>query len=171
MGARSRTGQRGAALVESLITAATLVIFLMGVVYLKRLYLRTLQVDQAARASSFAYALGGCVGADPRAALSAEATRGIALRGPDVGAVTSGGFPASTQGSSTLQGAQRRAGFGLPQAVTMEASGAASLSSAGTNGVFSGSVTTHDYVVCNEVPKEGGKFDGLLDEVKSFFTP
>jgi hypothetical protein len=170
MVARSRKARRGAALVESLITAATLTIFLMGVVYVKRLYLRTLQVDQASRASDFAYALGGCAGGDPRASLSAEAKQGVALRGPDVSAVSSGAFPASTQGSSTLEGAERSAGLGLPQAVTMEASGSASLQSSGRGTVFSATVTTHDYVVCNEVPKDGG-FDGLLDEVKSFFTP
>jgi hypothetical protein len=169
MAPRTRRAQRGAALVEALITAATLVIFLMGVVYLKSLYLRTLQVDQASRASDFAYALGGCVGADPGAALSADAKRGVALGGPDVGAVGSGAFPSSTEGNSTLQGAERRAGFGLPQAVTMEASGSATTNGRGTT--FRATVTTHDYALCNEVPKDGPKFDGLVDEVKSFFTP
>lgn len=70
--ARRRRQGRGAVFVEAVIIISCFVLFLIGLLFFRDLFLKKLRLARVARASAIAYSMGGCTDNDPSAWAKAD---------------------------------------------------------------------------------------------------
>ncbi len=161
---RRRHRARGAVLVEALLVAVALVLFLVAFLYVQQLFTRQLHVQKSSRAAALAFSMSACESTGP-SGLSAEDEKLI-------------GAPATAAGSSqTVADAQTRkiaepaaanafskaaadnTGFGMPAVVSI--SDRASASATDGKETLSTSLHSRATLLCNERPREGTLEDSV----------
>lgn len=166
---------------EAVVVISALTLCLLGLCYVRDLYLRQLAVSRLARAAVIAHSMAGCKGELPRDWLGKDIGRyGIAdpsqdsqtARGKDSGAT-----PTSAASGSRAGGILQRAGGtssdgkGVLNPITdTELDGRARVSLRATqrsraSDLFSGKVRSRSYVSCGDEVKDGD-FDRIFGVLK-----
>jgi hypothetical protein len=154
-----RSAAAGAVLLEAVLVIATVIVLLVGMIYLHEVYDRQLQVIRAANAASLAYATHGCQGAT--AVLSPGDAR--VLGGGPSTRPNPGDLAAKARGQlggpagQALSKATQSSGLGLPQEVRTLGSVSVTgpLGAKGGLSAFQTTVRSSDLVLCNDPPRPG----------------
>jgi hypothetical protein len=166
----ARRRRRGAVFVEAVIIITSFVLFLMGMMFFRRVYANKLLAMRAARGAPLAHAMGGCKTNEPQAWLQ---------RDKPAGAGTQRGENKSSQQTtaSPPDDAKAKQVFdSLPQAgqdgsflnpidnVTLSKS----VSVLSKNKGFKGDVASISHASCNDEVRNGD-FDEVVDKITSVF--
>jgi len=170
LSARSRRRRRGAVFVEAVIIITSLVLFLMGMMFFRRVYNSKLFVMRAARGATLAYAMGGCKVNEPKAWLDKD---------KPAGASNDGGQDKSSQPTTARppdDAAAKSIYDDLPQAgsdgnflnpinkVTLSTP----VSVVSQNQRFKGDIGSISFVTCDDEVRNGD-FGELVDKVTKAF--
>ena len=163
---RGASHERGAVLVEALLAIASLILFLLLVLYMQRVFGRELQVQRAARAVAFAYAVGGCEGEAGPSLISPEDAKVIGAPTTDSGSdgtMAKNSKIGEPRARSAFDGASKNQGLGMPESASVGARADATMG----NGLHV-SLHSRTTLLCNEKPKRG-EIDGIIEYMKDFF--
>lgn len=161
-----RAKERGAVLAEALIVIASLILFLLLVLYLGKVFGRELQVQRAARAAAFAYSDSGCEDNSGSTLISPEDAKLIGAPSTQAGdsqTMAKDSEIKESRAQSAFSKASKDNGLGMPDSSSVGAQGQASMG----NGLEV-SLHSRTTLLCNEKPKSGD-VDGVIDYVASFF--
>ncbi|HMA93420.1 MAG TPA: hypothetical protein VKP30_12085 [Polyangiaceae bacterium] len=164
--AARREQERGAVLAEALIVIASLVLFLLLVLYFGKVFGRELQVQRAARAAAFAYADSGCDDNSGASLISPEDAKLIGAPTTQAGdsqTMAKDSEIKEARAQSAFSQASKDNGLGMPNSSSVGAQGQASMG----NGLEI-SLHSRTTLLCNEKPKSG-EIDGVIDYVAGFF--
>ena len=155
---RAHRHARGAILAEALLVITSLILMLLGLIYVHLIFTRQLRVQKAARAAAFAYALGGCEGTTAPG-LSQEDLK--LLGSPATVAGSSDSIATAHQhqnsvpaaGNAFSRASSDNTGFGLPDTASIAARANASASDG--RSTLTGEVHARTTLLCNEEAREG----------------
>jgi hypothetical protein len=161
---------RGAVFVEAVIIITSFVLFLMGMMFFRRVYQNKLLAMRAARGATLAHAMGGCKANEPQAWLQRDKPAGAGTeRGENKN-------PQSTTASPPDDAKAKQVFDSLPQAgqdgsflnpidnVTLSKP----VSVLSQNKGFRGNVASISHASCNDEVRNGD-FDEVVDKVTSVF--
>jgi hypothetical protein len=168
--ARSRRYRRGAVFVEAVIIITSLVLFLMGMIFFRRVYNNKLFVMRAARGATLAYAMGGCKANEPRAWLKNDTPLGAThSRGEDKNSQQTTASPPDDPKAKAVYDSLPQAGtdgsFLNPiNKVTLSTP----VSVVSKNKGFRGDIGSISFVTCDDVVRNGD-FGEMVDKITSVF--
>jgi hypothetical protein len=176
---RTRSSQRGAVFVEALIVIASFIMFFMGIVYFRDLYVKEIDVARLARASTIAYSMGACDPATlPTAWVQSDLPKGAQSKGtpsqpnqaPHNGNTAAQGGKEADQAKSIL-GVLPGAGSdsSMLNPITHLGLSAQAQSSKQAKVGFKGVARSTSYVSCGDKIRQG-EFDEVFGYVKDFFS-
>lgn len=167
---RTRRRSRGAVFVEAVIIITSFVLFLMGMMFFRRVYTSKLTAMRAARGAALAHAMGGCKANEPQAWLQKDKPAGASTQRNE------NKTSQPTTASPPDDGKARQVFDSLPQVgqnggflnpiddVTL---GKAVTVLSNKKG-FSGNVGSISYASCNDEVRNGD-FDEVIDKITSVF--
>lgn len=164
--ATRRSSERGAVLAEALIVIASLILFLLLVLYMGKVFGRELQVQRAARAAAFAYADSGCEDPSGPSLISQEDAKLIGAPSTQAGesqTMAKDSEIKESRAQTAFSKASKDNGLGMPNSSSVGAQGQASMG----NGLEV-SLHSRTTLLCNEKPRSG-EVDGVIDYVAGFF--
>jgi hypothetical protein len=167
--ARRRT--RGAVFVEAVIIITSFVLFLMGMMFFRRVYQNKLLAMRAARGATLAHAMGGCKANEPQAWLQRDKPAGAGTQRAE------NKRSEKTTASPPADASARRVYDSLPE-VGQDGSilnpiGNVTLSkpvsvTSKNKGGFTGNVGSISHASCNDEVRNGD-FDEVVGKVTSVF--
>jgi hypothetical protein len=161
---------RGAVFVEAVIIITSFVLFLMGMMFFRRVYQNKLLAMRAARGATLAHAMGGCKANEPQAWLQRDKPAGAGTQRGENKA------PQTTTASPPDDAKAKQVYDSLPQAgqdgsflnpidnVTLSKS----VSVLSKNKGFRGDVASISHASCNDEVRNGD-FDEVVDKITSVF--
>jgi hypothetical protein len=174
-----KSRERGAALVESLILASTLVVGLLALIYFRDLYITQLRVQRLARASAVAHSMAACMANSPELWLDLDldvyqSNTPLQEQMPAAGSARSRARPVNPAQArrarrfveSSGTGTSSGEGF-LNPVTTTDVSGSVGASSADT--VFQGDGQALSFVGCGDAVKQE-RYPDLVDKLTEELT-
>jgi len=167
---RSRRQRRGAVFVEAVIIITSLVLFLMGMMFFRRVYYNKLFVMRAARGATLAYAMGGCKANEPKSWLKNDKPPAASnANGQDKSSQPTTASPPSDAKAKAVYDS-------LPQAGTdgnfLNPINKVTLSTPVTvlsnNKGFNSDIGSISFVTCDDVVRNGD-FGEMVDKITSVF--
>jgi hypothetical protein len=174
-----KTGERGAALVESLILSSALALGLLALIYFRDLYITQLRVMRLARASAIAHSMAACTANSPELWLDLDldtyqSNTPLQDQMPATGSARSRARPVNSAQARRARRFVEQSGAGtssgegfLNPVTTTDVSGSVGASSVDT--VFQGDGQALSFVGCGDAVKQE-RYPDLISKVAEEFT-